>query len=46
MSEASASPKSAYFWWVPETDRFVAYGYTALGQQIFNISMAEIEFVI
>jgi hypothetical protein len=30
----------------PETDRFVAYGYTALGQQIFNISMAKVEPVV
>jgi len=46
MSEASASPKSAYFWWVPEPNRFTAYSDASLSQEIFNVSVTQIESIV
>jgi len=46
MSEASASPKSAYFWWVPQANRFAADDNSSFSQQIFDITVAEVESVV
>ena len=46
MREASASPKSAYFWWVPETNSLVADRDATFGQKILDISMAWIEMIV
>ena len=46
MSAASASPKSAYFWWVPQTNRFAADCDASFSEKVFDISMTEIETIV
>jgi len=46
MSAASASPKSAYFWCVPESNSFAADRDAQLSKEAFDFAVAQVKSVV